>query len=224
MTKRLFDIIVSFWGLLVCTPLLLLIACLLKFDSRGPVLYRGPRVGRRGQPFFILKFRSMVVDADKRGASSTAQDDPRITAVGRFLRRFKLDELPQLLNVLLGEMSFVGPRPQVKWAVDLYTERERDLLSVRPGITDYASLYFRNEGEILAGSTDPDGDYLKIIAPKKIELGLYYVRSHNLAVDIKIILATCLSIFGIDPSWCLPDLAAIEPGENAVDRAALKSL
>jgi lipopolysaccharide/colanic/teichoic acid biosynthesis glycosyltransferase len=120
------------------------------------------------------------------------------------LRKWKLDELPQLWNVFVGEMSFVGPRPQVQWAVDLYTPEERDLLNVRPGITDYASLVFRNEAEILRGSEDPDRDYLIKIAPTKIRLGLLYVRKHNLATDLAIIVATLGAVAGVDPSWCLP--------------------
>jgi len=152
----------------------------------------------------MRKFRTMVVDADKIGPSSTAGDDPRITRPGKFMRRFKLDELPQLFNVLRGEMSFVGPRPQVQWAVDLYTPEERLLLSVRPGITDFASLRFRNEDEILKGSADPDKDYLEKIAPQKIKLGLHYVRNQSLLTDLKLIVATGLMVFGVSPEWCLP--------------------
>ena len=144
----------------------------------------------------MLKFRTMVVDAEKIGASSTAEDDPRITRVGAVLRRYKLDELPQLINVFRGDMSFVGPRPQVQWAVDLYTEEERDLLSVRPGITDYASLRFSNEGEILKGSADPDEAYFELIAPEKIRLGLEYVRTRSFWVDLKLIFLTIARMFG----------------------------
>jgi lipopolysaccharide/colanic/teichoic acid biosynthesis glycosyltransferase len=156
----------------------------------------------------MLKFRSMVANADRIGGSSTSADDARLTTAGRFLRRFKLDELPQLLNVLRGDMSFVGPRPQVEWAVNLYTSDERRLLGVRPGITDFASLQFRNEGEILRGSLDPDRDYLEKIAPHKIRLGLYYVQHCSFTVDAKILAATILSLAGVDPSWCLPRASA----------------
>jgi lipopolysaccharide/colanic/teichoic acid biosynthesis glycosyltransferase len=152
----------------------------------------------------MLKFRTMVANADRMGATSTADDDARLTVAGRFLRRFKLDELPQLINVLLGEMSFVGPRPQVEWAVKLYNPEEQHLLSIRPGITDFASLRFRNEGEILHGSIDPDRDYLEKIAPHKIRLGLYYVRNYSFSIDAKILAATLLSLAGVDPAWCLP--------------------
>ena len=204
MFKRLFDIVVSAIGLILCILPLLAFALWIKFDSKGPVFYRGRRVGRNGKPFNVLKFRSMVVDAERIGASSTSDDDPRITRPGKFLRRGKLDELPQMINVLVGEMSWVGPRPQVQWAVDLYTAEERALLTIRPGITDYSSLVYRNEGEILRGSTDPDKDYMEKIAPGKIRLGLIYVRTHNLWIDVKIMVATALAILGVDPTWCLP--------------------
>lgn len=204
MIKRLFDFVASSIALILFSLPLLFLAGWIKLTSPGPVFYRGVRVGRFGKPFAMLKFRTMVVDADKIGPSSTSELDPRITRAGRFLRKTKLDELPQLLNVFGGSMSFVGPRPQVQWAVDLYTEDERALLSVRPGITDYASLVFRNEGEILKGSTDPDKDYLEKIAPGKIRLGLAYVHQHNLWVDVKIIVATALALAGVDPDWCLP--------------------
>lgn len=202
--KRALDFTLSLVGLVVALPMLLALAAWVKLSSPGPMLYRGVRVGRNGRPFMMLKYRTMVVNAEAVGASSTSADDARITSAGHFLRRFKLDELPQLINVLVGDMSFVGPRPQVQWAVDLYTPRERALLSVRPGITDYASLRFRNEGEILRGSTDPDKDYLEKIAPGKIRLGLYYVATSSLTTDVKIIVATALSVVGVNPDWCLP--------------------
>lgn len=194
--KRAFDLVASGLGLVVLSPLLLLLAVLVKLASPGPALYKGVRAGRGGTSFRMLKFRTMVVDAEKIGASSTAEDDPRITRVGAVLRRYKLDELPQLINVFRGDMSFVGPRPQVQWAVDLYTEEERDLLSVRPGITDYASLRFSNEGEILKGSADPDEAYFELIAPEKIRLGLEYVRTRSFWVDLKLIFLTIARMFG----------------------------
>lgn len=202
--KRVLDILLASLGLVLLSPLLLGIAAWTKLSDPGPVFYTGIRVGRGGVPFRIIKYRTMVADADRIGPSSTAGDDHRITRPGRFMRRFKLDELAQLINVLRGDMSFVGPRPQVRWAVDLYTPEERLLLSVRPGITDFASLRFRNEGEILRGSADPDKDYLEKIAPLKIKLGLHYVRTQSLATDLKIIVATALSVAGVDPAWCLP--------------------
>ncbi len=206
--KRILDVVVSLVGLVILFPLFAAIALWVKASSQGPVFYAGKRIGKDGKPFRMLKFRTMVVNADKLGASSTSDDDARLTSAGRILRRFKLDELPQLVNVIDGEMSFVGPRPQVEWAVNLYSPEERGLLSVRPGITDFASLRFRNEGEILRGSTDPDRDYLEKIAPQKIRLGLYYVRHYSLITDVKIVVATVLSIAGVDPSWCFPPTTA----------------
>ena len=162
------------------------------------MFYRGVRVGLHGKRFRIYKFRTMVVDAEKMGPSSTAEEDPRITCVGRWIRNHKLDELPQLLNVFVGDMSFVGPRPQVQWAVDLYTPEEKTILTVRPGITDYASLRFSNEAEILKGNEDPDKAYLENIHPEKTRLALEYVRNHSLLIDLKLILTTVRIILGRD--------------------------
>jgi lipopolysaccharide/colanic/teichoic acid biosynthesis glycosyltransferase len=195
MTKRLFDLFWSALGLLALSPVLLAIAAAVKLTSKGPVFYRGERVGLRGRPFRIYKFRTMVVGADRIGGSSTPEDDPRVTSVGKTLRRYKLDELPQLLNVFAGDMSLVGPRPQVAWAVERYTPEEREILSVRPGITDWASLRFANEGEILKGSSDPDRDYWEKIHPEKMRLGLEYARTHTIAKDIDIILRTIGAVF-----------------------------
>jgi lipopolysaccharide/colanic/teichoic acid biosynthesis glycosyltransferase len=206
--KRAIDMLVAFVGLAILSPILIAIAFWVKATSPGPILYRGIRIGKNGKAFEMLKFRTMVANADRIGGTSTADDDARLTVAGRFLRRFKLDELPQLINVLLGEMSFVGPRPQVEWAVKLYSPEEQHLLSIRPGITDFASLRFRNEGEILRGSVDPDRDYLEKIAPHKIRLGLYYVRNYSFSIDAKILAATLLSLAGVDPSWCLPSSAS----------------
>jgi len=196
--KRAFDLLGSMLGLLVLSPVLFFIALLIKVGSKGPVWYRGLRVGRSGVPFRIFKFRTMVANADKIGASSTPDNDPRITRVGRFLRKYKLDELPQLINVLVGEMSLVGPRPQVPWAVELYRDEEKALLTLRPGITDYASIRFSNEADILRGSLDPDKDYLE------------YVRNRNLWVDMRIISATLWGLVGGNPE----SLLLIPRGQN----------
>ena len=197
MAKRLFDIVFSLAGLTALLPFMLLIAILVKAGSRGPILYKGIRIGLRGKPFGMCKFRTMRADADKSGVSSTADDDPRITRIGAVIRKYKLDELPQLVNVLKGEMSFVGPRPQVMWAVDLYSEDEKKVIfSVRPGITDYASLRFADEGEILKGSADPDKDYMEKIHPEKMRLSMEYVKGRSLKTDIEIILKTVLRVFG----------------------------
>jgi len=190
----LFDIVFALLGLVLTLPLFAVIAFLIKRDSEGPVFYRAPRVGKDGKPFKMLKFRTMVANADKIGGPSTANDDPRITRVGRFLRRYKLDELPQLINVLKGEMSFVGPRPEVQQYVDMYTEEEKAILTVKPGITDWASLWNSDEGAVLAGSPDPEKAYLELIRPTKIKLQLEYVRRRSFLTDLGILLRTVMAV------------------------------
>ena len=192
--KRFFDVVLSSVGLILTSPLLLAIAAWVRFSSPGSIFYRGTRAGRLGRPFRIFKFRTMVVNADKIGGPSTSADDPRITRAGHLLRRYKLDELPQLLNVLKGDMSLVGPRPEVMAEVALYSAQEKHLLDVRPGITDWASLEFRNEGEILRGSADPHQAYRERIRPEKVRLGLDYVKRHSLWTDVWILLLTLKSL------------------------------
>ena len=194
MLKRAFDFVSSLVGLILVSPVLVTIATLIKREDGGPVFYRGVRVGRFGKPFRIFKFRTMVLNAEKLGGPSTADDDPRITRVGKFIRKFKLDELPQLINVLKGEMSIVGPRPEVQMYVDMFTEEEKAILSVRPGITDWASIWNPDEGAILAGSSDPEKTYMEKIRPEKIRLQLKYVRERSLWVDLKIILWTLRAV------------------------------
>ncbi|MGA2160304.1 MAG: sugar transferase [Dehalococcoidia bacterium] len=193
--KRVFDIVLSFFGLCIFSPLLCWVVWLIKCGDGGPVFYRGPRVGRYGRTFSIFKFRTMVVNAEKLGGSSTSDDDPRITRVGKFLRKYKLDELPQLINVLKGEMSFVGPRPEVQHYIDMLGPQERkDILSVRPGITDWASIWNSDEGSILAGSSDPEKTYMERIRPEKIKLQLKYVRERRFLTDLKIVFQTLYTI------------------------------
>jgi len=166
MLKRFFDIIVSFFGLIIVSPILGVIAILIKISSPGPVFYRGTRTGRAGKSFKIFKFRTMVKNAEVLGGPSTASDDPRLTKIGKFLKKYQLDELPQLINVLKGEMSLVGPRPEVKMYVDMMTDEERKtILSIKPGMTDLASLWDFHEGEILRGSPDPEKTYQEKIRP-----------------------------------------------------------
>lgn len=195
--KRAFDVLLSFCGLVLLAPVIVFVAILVKISSPGTIFYRGERVGLHGRIFRTFKFRSMVVDAERRGGSSTHEADARITGVGAFLRRFKLDELPQLVNVLLGDMSFVGPRPEVKKFVDMYTPEERVILTVRPGITDWSSIKFHNEGEIIAASgiADADEAYAKLIRPEKLRLQMKYVRERTLWLDIKIIFDTLATLF-----------------------------
>ena len=190
MAKRIFDILFSIVGLIFFSPLLLTICILIKLEDGGPVFYRGLRVGQNGTLFKIYKFRSMVVNAEKIGGSSTADDDPRITKIGKFVRKYKLDELPQLINVLKGEMSFVGPRPEVQHYVNMFTKEEKSILTVSPGITDWASLWNSDEGAILAGSPDPERTYMEEIRPEKIRLQLKYVKERSFFTDISIILQT----------------------------------
>ena len=196
MVKRMFDLIAAVMGLLITAPLFLLVAIAIKLDSPGSILYNGVRAGRNGKAFYMHKFRSMVPNADKLGGPSTAGDDVRLTRVGKFLKKFQLDELPQLINVLKGEMSLVGPRPEVPLYVDMMTPEEKSvILSVRPGMTDWASLWNFHEGEVLRGSTDPEKVYQEKIRPEKIRLQMKYVRERNFLVDLKIIFQTITKIF-----------------------------
>ncbi len=194
-TKRVIDIVLSFTMLVMISPLFIVVAILIKFGDGGPVFFKGKRIGKDGKPFRMFKFRSMVVNAENLGGSSTSEDDPRLTKIGKFLKKYQLDELPQLINVLTGEMSLVGPRPQVPWAVELYSPEEKQILNLRPGMTDWASLWNFHEGEILKGSKNPDKDYMEKIHPQKMKLSLKYVKNHSLGIDFKIILETIKKIF-----------------------------
>ena len=190
--KRALDIVFSLFGLLMLLPLLPLVAILIKVDSRGPVFYQQERVGRDFRIFMIYKFRTMMENADQQGALITAAGDRRITKVGGFLRKYKIDELPQLFNVLKGDMSFVGPRPEVSEYVELFKSDYRKLLTVRPGITDPASLKYSNEETILGISKESLDAYTSRILPEKIRLSSHYIDSHTLATDLKLIVTTLL--------------------------------
>ena len=194
IAKRAMDIVLSACALAILWPLLLLIALAIWIDDPGPVFYRQVRVGRNGKTFRIFKFRSMVMDADKKGLAITVGRDSRITRVGAVLRKTKLDELAQLLNVLLGQMSFVGPRPEVPKYVELYTPYQRQVLLVRPGITDYASIAYRNENDLLAGAPNPETMYIEQIMPDKIELNMKYLREISPLADIRLILKTIVAV------------------------------
>lgn len=187
MSKRIFDFLLALAGLLLLSPILLPVAVAVWAYDRHSPFYWATRSGLHQRPFQMLKLRSMVVNAEKSGVASTSADDSRITPIGRFIRSYKLDEISQLYNVLRGEMSLVGPRPNLPREVAKYSSAEMDLLSVRPGITDFASIVFSDEGEILRGSADPDLDYDRLIRPWKSELGLLYVKKHSLALDIQIL-------------------------------------
>ena len=195
MAKRLFDIVSSGIGLLCLAPVFVVMAIWIKLDSRGPVFYRQTRVGRYGRDFRIFKFRSMRVGSDKGRQITVGERDPRITRSGYFIRRYKIDELPQLINVFLGDMSVVGPRPEVHKYVDLYSEEQRKVFQVRPGITDLASIKYRNENELLSQVDDPDTYYIDVIMPDKLAINLEYIRHQSFMGDIKIIFNTLFKIF-----------------------------
>ena len=190
MIKRLFDVLVAVAGLLVLSPLFALVALAIKLTSRGPVFFRQERVGRDFKRFHIYKFRTMVVDAPRLGGQLTAGRDPRITSIGHLLRKTKLDELPQLLNVLSGEMSLVGPRPEVPKYVEMFRPQFAEVLSVRPGITDLASVKYRDENEILGQADDPEAAYVNQVLPDKLALATEYVRRASFWFDVRLIFAT----------------------------------
>jgi lipopolysaccharide/colanic/teichoic acid biosynthesis glycosyltransferase len=215
--KRLLDILAAAIGLIVLSPLIIIVSILIWLQDYHSPFYIASRMGRGEKPFRMVKFRSMVIRADLSGVDSTAGDDPRITALGRFIRRFKLDEIPQLWNVLKGEMSLVGPRPNVERETVLYTRDEKRLLSVRPGITDLASIVFADEGDILEGSPDPDLKYNQVIRPWKSRLGLLYVDTRpRLATDLRIILLTVRS--ALDRSAALAGVYSIASSLGADDQ------
>ena len=193
--KRLFDIVVSGLMLIVLSPLFLVLAIWIKMDSKGPVFYRQIRVGRNNKDFRIFKFRSMRVGADKGSLVTIGGHDPRITCSGYFIRKYKFDELPQLINVFVGDMSLVGPRPEVRHYVNYWTSEQMYVLNVRPGITDPASIKFRNENELMEQAEDPEKYYIEVIMQEKIKLYLEYVEKHSFLYDIGLIIKTIWVIF-----------------------------
>ena len=199
MVKRAFDLVFATTGLLVTSPLLIAVAIWVKRDSEGPVFYRPLRAGRHGKPFKIYKFRSMVVNADQVGGPTTSGSDPRVTRSGRFIRTCKIDELSQLINVVRGEMSLVGPRPEVVWKVEKYTDEEKQTLEMRPGITDWASIWNSDEGGVLEGAPDADAVYEEVIRPTKMKLQLYYYQTQSVGKDLKIIFATTYRL--VNKNW-----------------------
>lgn len=194
MFKRLFDIFCSALGIIILSPLFLILWVAVKLESHGPAFFMQTRVGKNNKEFKLYKFRSMYVDAEARGQLTVGMRDPRITKVGYNLRRFKLDELPQLLNVIKGDMSLVGPRPEVRKYVNMYTPEQMKVLDVRPGITDYASIQFINENELLAQAENPEEYYIQHILPKKLEMNLDYIKSNHSFKDVSLILKTVLKI------------------------------
>lgn len=188
--KRLLDITASGLGLIFLSPLFLIVALWIKSDSPGPVFYRQSRVGRYGKDFRLFKFRSMRVGSDKKGLITVGGHDPRVTRSGYYIRKYKLDELPQLINVFIGDMSLVGPRPEVRKYVDLYTPEQLHVLDVRPGITDLASIRYRNENELLAKASDPEQYYREVVMQDKLRINLQYISGHSFFRDLKIIFMT----------------------------------
>jgi lipopolysaccharide/colanic/teichoic acid biosynthesis glycosyltransferase len=192
--KRIFDLVLSAIFLILLAPLFIFIAIRIKLDSKGPVFYKQVRVGFNGKDFGIYKFRTMFVGSDKKGLLTVGGNDARITTPGLFLRKYKLDELPQLINVFFGDMSIVGPRPEVRKYVDLYSKEQLQVLSVKPGITDYASIEYSKENEILAKATDPEATYINEIMPAKLALNQKYISEQSFVTDLKIILQTLVKI------------------------------
>ncbi len=192
--KRLFDMLASGIGLIVLSPLFLILAVWIKLDSKGPVFYKQVRVGRGNKDFYLYKFRSMRVGADKKGLITVGGRDSRVTRSGYYIRKYKFDELPQLINVFQGDMSLVGPRPEVRKYVDMYTPEQMEVLTIRPGITDMASICYRNENELLAQVDDPEKYYIEVVMPDKLRINLEYVHSHSFLNDIKLIFKTFKAI------------------------------
>lgn len=192
--KRIFDFTCAFFGLILASPILIPVMFLVWIQDWHSPFYIAPRVGKNEKIFKMLKLRSMIINADKSGVDSTSSSDKRITKVGKFIRRYKLDELTQLWNVLLGDMSLVGPRPNVKRETDLYTQEEKKLLKVQPGITDFASIVFSDEGDILKDQIDPDIAYNQLIRPGKSLLGIFYIENRSFFLDFKLILLTIISL------------------------------
>jgi len=191
---RFLDILFSLLGLIILLPVFLIVAVLIECSSKGPVFFLQKRVGKGNRDFSLIKFRTMYHDADRKGLLTVGQRDPRITPVGYFLRKYKIDELPQLINVLKGDMSLVGPRPEVRKYVDLYNDEQRQILNFRPGITDLASIKYVNENEILSQAEDPEAYYIQHIMPDKIRLNLEYLRQPTLKKYFSIIFKTFFSI------------------------------
>ncbi|QBO57196.1 sugar transferase [Chryseobacterium salivictor] len=192
--KRIFDVIFSVIGIIILSPFYIIVSLLIWSDSKGGILYKQERVGLNGQIFKVFKFRTMRPNSFSKGALTVGSRDPRITGIGYYLRKYKLDELPQLFNVLFGEMSFVGPRPEVKKYTDLYNDEQKKVLSVLPGITDYASIKFRNENDLLSASNTPEKLYIEQIMPEKLDLNMKYINDNNVFKDIKIIFDTFYTI------------------------------
>ena len=221
MLKRLFDVVFATLLIIIFSPILLIFAFLIWRQDYHTPFYIAPRVGKNENLFNMIKFRSMIVDADKSGVDSTSSSDSRITSLGRLIRKYKIDELPNFFNIFIGDMSFVGPRPNVKRETDLYSKEEKKLLAVRPRITDFASIVFSDEGEILDGSNDPDLLYNQLIRPWKSRLGLFYIDRKNIILDFKLIIITAVSVISKRKALGLINgiLASLDADEKLIDIA-----
>ena len=193
--KRLFDILFSVGGLLLLSPFFIFIAIIIIFESKGGIFYKQERIGLNEKPFYLLKFRSMYMDSDQKGLLTVGMNDSRITKIGFFIRKYKIDELSQLINVLIGDMSLVGPRPEVRKYVENYSEIEKKVFKVKPGITDIASIFYFDENELLSQAEFPEKYYKDIVLPQKLRLGILYVENHSFFLDLKLILITIVAIF-----------------------------
>jgi len=193
--KRLIDLTISILGLLFFFPLFIIVAILIKLESKGDIFYKQERIGLNEKPFYLIKFRSMFINSDSKGLLTVGMNDKRITKVGFFIRKYKIDELSQLFNVLIGDMSLVGPRPEVKKYVEGYSSFEKEIFKVRPGITDIASVLYFNENEILSQSISPEDSYVENILPHKLKLGILYINNISMILDLKILVFTFLAIF-----------------------------
>jgi len=224
LIKRFFDIVFSFCGLLIFSPVLLTFIFLIWINDKGNPLYSACRVGKDNKTFRMIKLRSMVLNADKTGVSSTSSNDNRITPIGAIIRKYKLDELMQLWNVLTGDMSLVGPRPNVESETRNYTKVEKKLLSEKPGITDFASIVFSDEGEILKNSSNPDLDYNRLIRPWKSRLGIFYIENKSVMIDLKIIFFTVVAIFKkqLAINWVVEQLKSFNCDEKLINVASRK--
>ena len=221
MIKRIFDILFSLSGLLFFSPILILfLISIWRYDKKSP-LYISQRIGKNSKIFNLIKIRTMVVDADKKGISSTSDDDTRIIPIGQKIRNYKIDELTQLFNVLIGNMSLVGPRPNVKSEVDLYTEMEKNLLSVKPGITDFSSIVFSDEGKILENKENPDLSYNQLIRPWKSRLGLIYIKHHSILLDLELMIFTLVALISkpIALKWVVKKLEKFKVDQKIIEVA-----
>jgi len=219
--KRIFDILFSLSGLLFFSPILILfLISIWRYDKKSP-LYISQRIGKNSKIFNLIKIRTMMVDADKKGISSTSDDDTRIIPIGQKIRNYKIDELTQLFNVLIGNMSLVGPRPNVKTEVDLYTEMEKNLLSVKPGITDFSSIVFSDEGKILENKENPDLSYNQLIRPWKSRLGLIYIKHHSILLDLELMIFTVVALISkpMALKWVVKKLEKFNVDQKIIDVA-----